>query len=106
MPFSEYAVWWGAGLRQGLDYIALAGLEPVLILLLLYHTYWSHRIYSVDQAGLELRDLAASACPVLELKACNTTAWLVCIFRKRFMEFPVGPLVIVPLSMFLLCHFS
>jgi hypothetical protein len=31
---------------------------------------------SVDQAGLELRDLFASASQVLELKACATTAQL------------------------------
>jgi hypothetical protein len=32
--------------------------------------------HSVDQAGLELRNLPASASQVLELKACATTAWL------------------------------
>jgi hypothetical protein len=31
--------------------------------------------HSVDQAGLELRDLPASASQVLGLKACATTAW-------------------------------
>jgi hypothetical protein len=31
-------------------------------------------IYSVDQAGLELRDLSASASRVLGLKVCTTTA--------------------------------
>jgi hypothetical protein len=31
--------------------------------------------HSVDQAGLELRNLPASASQVLELKACTTTAW-------------------------------
>jgi hypothetical protein len=30
----------------------------------------------VDQAGLELRNLPASASRVLGLKACATTAWL------------------------------
>jgi hypothetical protein len=30
----------------------------------------------VDQAGLELRNLPASASQVLGLKACATTAWL------------------------------
>ena len=32
--------------------------------------------YSVDQAGLELRNPPASASQVLGLKACATTAWL------------------------------
>jgi hypothetical protein len=32
--------------------------------------------HSVDQAGLELRNLLASASQVLGLKACATTAWL------------------------------
>jgi hypothetical protein len=31
--------------------------------------------HSVDQAGLELRDLTASASQVLKLKAWDTTAW-------------------------------
>jgi hypothetical protein len=34
----------------------------------------------VDQAGLELRNLPASASQELGLKACTTTAWLVCTF--------------------------
>jgi hypothetical protein len=34
--------------------------------------------HSVDQAGLELRNLPASASRVLGLKACTTTAQLVC----------------------------
>jgi hypothetical protein len=36
--------------------------------------------HSVDQAGLELRNLPASASQVLGLKACATTAQLVPIF--------------------------
>jgi hypothetical protein len=36
--------------------------------------------HSVDQAGLELRNLPASASQVLGLKACATTAWLFFIF--------------------------
>jgi hypothetical protein len=35
---------------------------------------------SVDQAGLKLRNLPASASQVLGLKACTTTAWLVYSF--------------------------
>jgi hypothetical protein len=31
--------------------------------------------HSVDQTGLELRNLPASASQVLGLKACTTTAW-------------------------------
>jgi hypothetical protein len=31
--------------------------------------------HSVDQAGLKLRNLPASASQVLGLKACTTTAW-------------------------------
>jgi hypothetical protein len=34
------------------------------------------RTHSVDQAGLELRNLPASTSEVLGLKACATTAWL------------------------------
>jgi hypothetical protein len=33
-------------------------------------------LLSVDQAGLQLRNLLASASQVLALKACTTTAWL------------------------------
>jgi hypothetical protein len=36
--------------------------------------------HSVDQAGLELRNLPASASQVLRLKACATTARLICQF--------------------------
>jgi hypothetical protein len=32
--------------------------------------------HSVDKAGLELRNLPASASQVLGLKVCTTTAWL------------------------------
>jgi hypothetical protein len=37
--------------------------------------------HSVDQAGLELRNLPASASQVLGLKACATTAQLVKVFK-------------------------
>jgi hypothetical protein len=33
--------------------------------------------YSVDQAGLKLQNLPASASQLLGLKACTTTAWLI-----------------------------
>jgi hypothetical protein len=33
--------------------------------------------HSVDQAGLELRNLPASASQVLGLKVCTTTAWFI-----------------------------
>jgi hypothetical protein len=36
------------------------------------------RTHSVDQAGLELRNLPASASQVLGLKACATTPGLMC----------------------------
>jgi hypothetical protein len=36
--------------------------------------------HSVDQAGLELRNLPASASQVLGLQACTTTAWQQCLF--------------------------
>jgi hypothetical protein len=36
----------------------------------------SPRTHSVDQTGLKLRNLPASAFQVLGLKACTTTAWL------------------------------
>ena len=39
--------------------------------------------HSVDQAGLKLRNLPASASQVLELKACTTTAQL----PLRFLDF-------------------
>jgi hypothetical protein len=38
--------------------------------------------HSVDQAGLELRNPPASATQVLGLKACATTARLLCPFLK------------------------
>ena len=38
-------------------------------------------IHSVDQAGVELRNLPASASRVLGLKACTTTARLILIFE-------------------------
>jgi hypothetical protein len=39
--------------------------------------------HSVDQAGLELRNLPTSASQVLGLKACATTAWLSCPFLRE-----------------------
>jgi hypothetical protein len=36
--------------------------------------------HSVDQAGLELRNLPASASQVLGLKECATTPGLTCLF--------------------------
>ena len=41
--------------------------------------------YSVDQAGLELRNRPASASQVLGLKACATTARLFILFFLRFI---------------------
>jgi hypothetical protein len=38
--------------------------------------------YSLDQAGLELRNLPASASQVLGLKACATTVQLLNVFLK------------------------
>jgi hypothetical protein len=43
--------------------------------------------HSVDQAGLELRNLPASASQVLGLKACATTAWLFFGFWFWFVFF-------------------
>jgi hypothetical protein len=40
----------------------------------------------VDQAGLELRNLPASASPVLGLKACTTTAWLDVVFHSLLTQ--------------------
>jgi hypothetical protein len=37
--------------------------------------------HSVDQAGLELRNLPASASRVMGLKACATTAWFALFFE-------------------------
>ena len=42
--------------------------------------------HSVDQAGLELRDLPAPSSQVLELKACATTTWL--LLPSFFFFFP------------------
>ena len=47
----------------------------------------------VDQAGLELRNLPASASRVLGLKVCATTARLVVFFQA------VAPLAVSPLVM-------
>jgi hypothetical protein len=42
----------------------------------------------VDQAGLELRNLPASASQVLGLKSCATTAWPTLLFYlQRFLDF-------------------
>jgi hypothetical protein len=38
--------------------------------------------HSVDQAGLKLRNLPASASQVLRLKVCTTTAWPKNFFMK------------------------
>jgi hypothetical protein len=43
--------------------------------------------HSVDQAGLKLRDLLASASRVLGLKTCTTTAWLICLKKKKIYFF-------------------
>jgi hypothetical protein len=43
--------------------------------------------HSVDQAGLELRNLPASASQVLGLKACATTPGLACLFIFIFLIF-------------------
>jgi hypothetical protein len=40
--------------------------------------------HSVDQAGLKLRSLPASASQVLGLKACATTAQLNILFKERY----------------------
>jgi hypothetical protein len=42
--------------------------------------------HSVDQAGLELRNLPASASQVLGLKACVTTRWVFCSFLSFSVE--------------------
>jgi hypothetical protein len=39
--------------------------------------------HSVDQADLELGDLPVSACQMLELKVCITTAWHIIFFLKE-----------------------
>jgi hypothetical protein len=46
--------------------------------------------HSVDQAGLKLRDPAASASQVLGLKECTRTTWLFLI-KKVFFSFTVQP---------------
>jgi hypothetical protein len=44
--------------------------------------------FSVDQAGLELRNPPASASEVLGLKACATTARLILPFSQGYTEKP------------------
>jgi hypothetical protein len=46
------------------------------------------RTHFVDQAGLELRNLPASASQVLGLKACATTAWLLRSFLEKGTKYP------------------
>jgi hypothetical protein len=41
--------------------------------------------HSVDQAGLKLRNLPASASQVLGLKGCASTAWLPTLKKKRLI---------------------
>jgi hypothetical protein len=41
--------------------------------------------YSVDQAGLELRNPLASAYQVLRSKVCATTAWLISFLNFFFV---------------------
>ena len=43
--------------------------------------------YSVDQAGLELRDPPASAFRVLGLKACTNTTQLISLLSMRYFPF-------------------
>ena len=39
---------------------------------------------NIDQAGLELRDISASASPLLGLKACATRhRWVCCFFELK-----------------------
>jgi hypothetical protein len=47
--------------------------------------------HSVDQAGLELRSLPASASRVLGLKVCATTAWLTYSFYSSTLSFSPLP---------------
>jgi hypothetical protein len=42
--------------------------------------------HSVDQAGLELRNLPASASQVLGLKVCATTVWLPGVFLINLLQ--------------------
>lgn len=42
--------------------------------------------YSVDQAGLILRDLFASDSKVLRLKASPTTAWPIFLFLMKYVQ--------------------
>jgi hypothetical protein len=41
--------------------------------------------HSVDQAGLKLRNLPASASEVLGLKACTTIAWQQAVFELHWV---------------------
>jgi hypothetical protein len=48
------------------------------------------RTHSVDQAGLELRNLPASASQVLGLKGCTTTAQLLVLIFEDNKLFKIG----------------
>jgi hypothetical protein len=64
----------------------------IIILVLCFVLFFQHSVslyspgcpgtHSVDQAGLELRNLPSSASQVLGLKVCITTAWLFLYFYK------------------------
>jgi hypothetical protein len=75
----------------------LSGQELFIIIIINFFFVFRDRVslcspgcpgtHSVDQAGLELRDLPASASQVLGLKACATTAQQEFLFiRKRNKE--------------------
>ena len=56
----------------------------------------------LDQVGLKLRDLSASAYQVLRLKSCATTSKLPRVFKKWYLfpNFSLSPSLPLPLSVY------
>jgi hypothetical protein len=60
--------------------------------------------HSVDQAGLELRNLLASASQVLGLKACATTAWLRTAFNWGWLTDSEVQSIIIKVGSMAVCR--
>ena len=87
-PHSPCMLYWGWNPRVLFMISKLSHSQPLLLCLVFWHFliflvllllfFYDTGPRSVDQAGLKLRNLSASASQVLELKACVTTARLYC----------------------------
>jgi hypothetical protein len=101
--------------RQGLGCCRMGTLKSVLNCDLFYFGVFKtislcgfgcHGTWSVDQAGLELRNPPASASPVLGLKACATTPSLILFFERLGRSCYVAPglqLAMMGLPLFAKC---